>query len=58
VYITGQSGSGKSLRLRDLVTQMRKDGLKVADLNSIELDEKPVIELIGDNTVKATNYLA
>lgn len=58
VYITGQSGSGKSLRLRDLVTQMRKDGLKVADLNSIELDEKPVIELIGDNTVKATDYLA
>ncbi len=58
VYITGQSGSGKSLLLRDLVTQMRKDGLKVADLNSIELDEKPVIELIGDNTVKATDYLA
>lgn len=58
VYIAGQSGSGKSLLLRDLVTQMRKDGLKVADLNSIELNEKPVIELIGDNTVKATDYLA
>lgn len=58
VYITGQSGSGKSLLLRDLVANMRKDGLKVADLNEITLEEKPVIELIGDNTVEATDLLA
>ena len=58
VYITGQSGSGKSLLLRDLVAKMRKEGLKVADLNSITLEERPVIELIGDDTVTATDFLA
>lgn len=58
VYITGQSGSGKSLLLRDLVTQMRAEGLKVADLNEINLQDKPVIELVGSTTTKATEYLA
>ena len=58
VYITGQSGSGKSLLLRDLISQMREEGLKVADLNEIELEDRPVIELVGENTVHATELLA
>ncbi|MDE4297101.1 ATP-binding cassette domain-containing protein [Phaeobacter gallaeciensis] len=58
VYITGQSGSGKSLLLRDLVAQMREAGLKVADLNEIELEDRPVIEQVGENTVHATELLA
>jgi ABC-type ATPase with predicted acetyltransferase domain len=58
VYILGQSGSGKSLLLRDLVRQMREEGKKVADLNEIELEDKPVIELLGKTTVEATNLLA
>lgn len=58
VYIKGQSGSGKSLLLKDLTTQMSAGGLKVADLNKIELDEKPVIELVGRTTVEATDLLA
>lgn len=58
VYITGQSGSGKSLLLKDLVTQMRASGLVVADLNEMVLEEKPVIELVGDSTPKSAELLA
>ena len=58
VYITGQSGSGKSLLLHDLVVQMRDEGLKVADLNDIRLADKPVIELLGTSTTNAADLLA
>lgn len=58
VFITGQSGSGKSLLLRDLEARMTEEGLKVADLNKIELDDVPVIEQVGENTIKATELLA
>jgi len=58
VYITGQSGSGKSLLLKDLTAKMRADGLVVADLNEIKLEEKPVIELVGKTTTEATDLLA
>jgi len=37
---------------------MRKEGLKVADLNNLELEEKPVIELLGKDTNEAADYLA
>ncbi|MBD9511615.1 ATP-binding cassette domain-containing protein [Ensifer sp. ENS10] len=58
VYIKGQSGSGKSLLLKDLSAQMIAGGLKVADLNKIELDEHPVVELVGKDTNEALDLLA
>lgn len=58
VYITGQSGSGKSLLLRDLKAQMAGEGKKIADLGDIMLEDKPVIDLVGTSTVEATDYLA
>lgn len=58
VYINGQSGSGKSLLLRELKDQMTASGLKVADLNQIELENRPVIELLGQTTTQATELLA
>lgn len=58
VYITGQSGSGKSLLLRDLAQKMREAGLKVADLNEITLEEKPVVELLGRTTNDALELLS
>ncbi|RWI35409.1 ATP-binding cassette domain-containing protein [Mesorhizobium sp.] len=58
VYITGQSGSGKSLLLRDLKSQMQAAGKTVVDLNDIVLEERPVIELIGRTTTEATDLLA
>lgn len=58
VYITGQSGSGKSLLLEDLSAGMREEKLRVIDLNEIELEEKPVIELVGRTTTEAADLLA
>ena len=59
VYITGQSGSGKSLLLRELKSLMQKDGLNVADLNAVDLDpDKPVIDQLGITTTIATELLA
>lgn len=58
VYIKGQSGSGKSLLLKDLSLQMEQGGLKVADLNKIELEERPVVELLGKSTNEALDLLA
>lgn len=58
IYITGQSGSGKSLLLKSISSQIKEEGIKVADLNDIELEDKPVIELVGDSMTKATEILA
>lgn len=62
VYVTGQSGSGKSLILKELMRQMRADqsetGPVVADLNAIELPEKPVIEIVGKTITHAADLLA
>mgnify|MGYP000644453167 CR=1 FL=1 len=45
VYITGQSGSGKSLALRELKKQMTERGLAVADIDEVPLDNsKPLID--------------
>ncbi|MBA8881710.1 ATP-binding cassette domain-containing protein [Phyllobacterium myrsinacearum] len=58
VYITGQSGSGKSVLLKDLAAEMNKS-LSVMDLNQIILDPHlPVIDQVGRNTVEATGLLA
>lgn len=47
VYITGQSGSGKSTVLRELAAAMRKDGLVVRDIDAVEMLDKPLIDQIG-----------
>ncbi|MEZ6841324.1 ATP-binding cassette domain-containing protein [Acinetobacter baumannii] len=47
VYITGQSGSGKSTILRELSKAMSADGLSVSDINAIEFEDKPLIDQIG-----------
>lgn len=59
VYITGQSGSGKSLALRELKTQMATEGLAIADIDEVPLDTtKPLIDQIGTNTAEALNLLS
>lgn len=57
VYITGQSGSGKSLLLKDLADRMEKD-VFVQRLEDVELTDEPIIEQIGDTTAEALMYLA
>lgn len=58
VYATGQSGSGKSVVLRELARQMRGHGLVIADLNELELPDVPVIEAVGKTTTQAADLLA
>jgi len=58
VYITGQSGSGKSLLLRDLAEKMANGGLKIANLDEIILPDVPVIDCLGKDTLDATNLLS
>ncbi len=58
VYITGQSGSGKSLLLREIAKQSAENGLVVADINEIELPEKPLVEIVGKNTQESLEILS
>lgn len=52
VYITGQSGSGKSVVLRELQRQMKDEGLSVASIDDFTFDnevsrmhDRPIIEI-------------
>ena len=58
VYITGQSGSGKSLLLRELSAQMEGQGLKVANIDSVVLEERPLIDQLGHNMNEAIELLS
>lgn len=58
VYITGQSGSGKSVLLRELSAQMTAAGLNVADIDKVELKPIPLIDQIGKTTGEALNFLS
>lgn len=56
VYITGQSGSGKSLLLKELARQVGLEQ-EVADLDKIELEEAPLIDQVGKTTDEAIRIL-
>jgi ABC-type ATPase with predicted acetyltransferase domain len=58
VYITGQSGSGKSLLLRELRSQMRAAGIGIADIDEIKFPDKPVVDCLGKTTSEALDLLA
>lgn len=58
VYVTGQSGAGKSTVLRELKRQMEEGGLQVADIDAIPLLDKPLIDQIGTTTTEALNFLS
>lgn len=57
VYITGQSGSGKSLLLKDLARQIALEQ-KVADIDKVELLEYPLIDQVGKDTDEAIKILS
>jgi ABC-type ATPase with predicted acetyltransferase domain len=58
VYVTGQSGAGKSTVLRELKAQMEGQGLSVVDIDSVALEDKPLIDQIGANTNDALAFLS
>ena len=56
VYITGDSGSGKSVLLRAIRADL---GNEAIDLNEVQVDaEKPLIETIGDTVEEALALLS
>lgn len=57
VYITGQSGSGKSLLLKDLARQIALEQ-PVADIDKVELLEYPLIDQVGKDTDDAIRILS
>jgi ABC-type ATPase with predicted acetyltransferase domain len=57
VYITGQSGGGKSVLLRELADQMAVRGQSVINLDSIVFEEKSLIDQIGTDTNNAIELL-
>lgn len=58
VYVTGQSGSGKSLLLRDLSAQLRDAGSHVYDLADVPMLELPLVDQIGKDTNDALGLLS
>lgn len=58
IYITGQSGGGKSVLLRELAAQMTKEGLIVEDIDKVKLENRPVIELLGKTPKQAGGILS
>ena len=57
VYITGQSGAGKSILLRELQALMKNDGKTVANLDDVVFEDKPLIDQIGKDTNDAIRLL-
>lgn len=58
IYVTGQSGSGKSCLLRDISAGLEADGLKVARIEDVPLDDRPIIDQLGEDMTDATRLLA
>ncbi|MPQ56291.1 ATP-binding protein [Duganella sp. FT27W] len=58
VYVTGQSGAGKSTVLRELSALMTGAGMHVADLDAVPLLDVPLIDQIGATTAAALNLLS
>lgn len=58
IYITGQSGSGKSLVLREIAKQLGDSDQKVANIDAIELEDRPLIDQIGKDTNDAVRLLS
>lgn len=57
VYITGQSGSGKSIALRELARQIG-ESQPVADIASVALEETSLINQVGKSTDDAIRILS
>ena len=58
VYITGQSGSGKSQLLRDLKAELASEGKIVMDIDEIEFEERPLIDQVGKDMTEAVRLLS
>lgn len=57
VYITGQSGGGKSVLLRELASQMAARGLSVINLDEIVFKDCALVDQIGTSTDNAIELM-
>ena len=57
VYIHGQSGSGKSLLLKDLSAQMADSGQGVAVIDNVEMLDMALVDQIGQSTDEALRIM-
>jgi uncharacterized protein len=59
IYITGQSGSGKSLLLKELEQKLQSEcGKSVINLDNVVLADAPLIDQIGKDTNDAIKLLS
>jgi len=58
IYITGQSGSGKSLALRDLAAELERRGYHVGNIDHVQLQDCALVSQIGQNTKDALNLMS
>lgn len=59
VYINGQSGSGKSVLLKELSHEMEKTGKSVANISEVSFKkDEPVIDQVGKNMHEAIDLLS
>lgn len=59
IYVTGQSGSGKSVLLREITAGLASAGKKISLIDDVVLDpEKPIIDQLGKDMADATRLLA
>ncbi|PHM69484.1 ATP-binding cassette domain-containing protein [Xenorhabdus sp. KJ12.1] len=59
VYITGQSGSGKSVILRELQRLMKDENKTIASIDDITFDDgKNIIDQVGKTTAEALSLLS
>lgn len=57
IYINGQSGSGKSLLLRDLSQLLAEKGKVVGNIDEVELRDVPLIDQIGEDMTEGLELL-
>lgn len=58
VYIIGQSGSGKTVLLKQCETALQLDGQVVQNIDDVQLEEVPLVDQIGNNTKEALQILS
>ena len=57
VYITGQSGSGKSVLLRQVSRKLAKEH-KVVNIDEVDLPEVPLVDQVGGSTKESLELLS